>query len=51
MGYVMRLYDYYNTLRIKEIGINMNFRSDIKHLINLLQKILSKEMDLTLIIK
>ena len=47
----MRFYDFYNTLRMKERGINKIFRSDIKQLISLFQNYLCKDEDLKPLIK
>jgi hypothetical protein len=47
----MKFYDFYNTLRMKDRGINKNFRSDIKQLISLFQNCLCKDEDLKPLIK
>lgn len=41
MPFIMKLYFYYETLRIKDRSINQSFRQDIKILINLLQQMIS----------
>ena len=47
----MRFYDLYNTIRVKDRGININFKQDIKQLISLFQKVLCKDEDLKPLIK